>query len=97
MRYRLTPPKVILANFKHKQQEKEIAREKEKAIKKQEEELRAVRVKNKAILAQLKAAENEAKAQTAALGNSTAQEVAKKERPKVNCTLIYVDSVVFLS
>ncbi len=94
-RFRLTPPEVILANFRRQQEAKEIAREKEKTIKKQQEMLRAARVENKAILAQLKAAEDEAKARTAALGDSMAQEVAKKERlAKVNCTPVYVSSVV---
>ena len=96
-RYRLTPPKIVLANFKRKLEEQEIAREKDKTIQKQQEQLRAARVETKAILAQLKVAENEAKARTAALGDSMAQEVAKKERPKVNCTLVYLGSVVFLS
>ena len=86
-----------MANFKRKLEEQEIAREKDKTIQKQQEQLRAARVETKAILAQLKVAENEAKAQTAALGDSMAQEVAKKERPKVNCTLVYLGSVVFLS
>ena len=86
-----------MANFKCKLEEQEIAREKDKTIQKQQEQLRAARVETKAILAQLKVAENEAKAQTAALRNSMAQEVAKKERPKVNCTLVYLGSVVFLS
>ena len=94
-RARLTPPEVILANFKRKLDEKDIAKEKEKTIKKQQEMLRAAKVEKKAILAQLKAAEEAAKARTAALGDSMAQEVARKERQvKVNCSPIYVSSVL---
>ena len=81
-RYRLTPPKIVLANFKRKLEEQEIAREKDKTIQKQQEQLRAARVETKAILAHLKVAENEAKARTAALGDSMAQRSGKERKTK---------------